>query len=120
MEITDTSTNWFNYNSGINAVDLIKILCSTIDTSDKNNPLGHQMRPATHQSTATSIYNQSSVQSRSMCDSMSITIKLTANQQQCTLFFVLKAKCGTRKYVALKLIEAFQRHYNQIVELLLT
>ena len=33
MEITDTSTNWFNYNSGINAVDLIKILCSTIDTS---------------------------------------------------------------------------------------
>ena len=35
MEITDTSTNWFFYNSGINAVDLIKILCSTIDTSDK-------------------------------------------------------------------------------------
>jgi len=35
MEITDTSTNWFNYNSGINVVDLIKILRSTIDTSDK-------------------------------------------------------------------------------------
>ena len=35
MEITDTSINWFNYNSGINDVDLIKILCSTIDTNDK-------------------------------------------------------------------------------------
>ena len=35
MEITDTSKNWFNYNNGINIVDLIKILRSTIDTSDK-------------------------------------------------------------------------------------
>ena len=59
----------------------------------------HQMRPAT-QGTAASINNQSSVQS-SMHDKMSIAIKLTANQQQCSLFFVLKAKCGTRNYVAL-------------------
>ena len=35
MEITDTSTNWFNYNSGINVAELIKILRSTIDTSEK-------------------------------------------------------------------------------------
>ena len=35
MEITDTSTNWFNYSSGINVVDLIKILRLTIYTSDK-------------------------------------------------------------------------------------